>query len=238
MDELYIKVVNGQPIDNPVYGSNLIQVYGNIPTEYQPFTRVAQNVTPLIYQNVADSYQAVNGQWQDVWVISEQTTEQKAATTAQIKANGLAQQQQLITNANTQIATLTDKGDTQGVASWQTYLASITAWVMPPINPNWTQATIAYGFPKQPRKVTILNLGNGNGTFVNIETVYQSPTGLLENATCQATTQNFNGWASNTQLPVTSIFGTFVADKVIFGYTSFAHYNYLSTDSSSWVIPT
>lgn len=238
MDELYIKVVDGQPIDNPAYGSNLIQVYGNIPTEYQPFTRVQQNVTPTIYQNVTDTYQDVNGQWQDVWVTSEQTTEEKAATTAQINANGLAQQQNLITNANTQIATLTEQGDTQGVASWQTYLVTINSWTMPPINPNWTQGTINYAFSKKPRKVTIFNLGNGTNTFANIETVYQAPDGLFENATCQATTQNFSGWTPGTELLVTSIIGNFVENKPIFGYTSFAHYNYLSTGSSSWVIPT
>jgi hypothetical protein len=238
MDPLFIKVVDGQPVDNPVYQSNLIQVYGYVPPEYQPFTRVQQNVTPLIYQNVTDTYQDVNGQWQDVWVISEQTTEEKAATTAQINANGVAQQQQLITNANTQIATLTAEGDTQGVETWQAYLVTLNAWTMPPINPNWTQSTINYGFPKQPRKVTIFNLGNGTGTFANVEQVYQAPDGLYENATCQATTQNFSGWTPGTTLPVTNIFGTFVADTPIFGYTSFAHYNYLSTGSSSWVIPT
>jgi len=238
MDELYIKIVDGQPIDNPVYGSNLMQVYNCIPSEYQSFTRVQQNVTPTIYQNVTDTYQDVSGQWQDVWVISEQTTEEKAATTAQINAKGTAQQQNLIANANTQITNLTEQGDTQGVETWSAYLVTINAWVMPPINPNWTQTTINYAFPKQPRLVTIFNLGNGTGTFANIETVYQSPDGTLANSTCQATTQNFNGWTLGTELPVTSINGTFVADAPIFGYTSFAHYNYLSTGSSSWVIPT
>ena len=238
MDPLYIKVVDGQAIDNPVYESNLIQVYGYVPPEYQPFTRVAQDITPTIYQNVTDTYQAVNGQWQDVWVLSDQTTEEKAATTEQINANGLAQQQQLIGNANTRIADLTAKGDTQGVEIWNTYLVSLNAWTMPPINPNWTQSTIAYGFPKQPRLVTIFNLGDGTGTFANVETVYQSPDGTLANSTCQATTQNFNGWTAGTELPVTGISNTFVADEVIFGYTSFAHYNFVSTGSASWVIPT
>ena len=124
MDPLFIKVVDGQPIDNPVYESNLIQVYGYVPPEYQPFTRVQQNVTPLIYQNVTDTYQDVNGQWQDVWVISEQTTEEKAATTAQINAQGTAQQQNLIANANTTITNLTAQVDTQGVETWNTMLAA------------------------------------------------------------------------------------------------------------------
>ena len=238
MDSLFLKVVDNQPIDNPVYESNLIQVYGYVPSEYQPFTRIQQNVTPLIYENVTDTYQAVDGQWQDVWVISEQTTEEKAATTAKIKADGTAQQQALIENSNTQIANLTAKGDTQGVETWQTYLVNINAWVMPPINPNWTQDTINYGFPKQPKLITIFNLGNGTGTFANIEQVYQAPDGLYEHATCQATTQNFSGWTPGATLSVTNIFGTFAADKSIFGSISLANYNYLSTGSSSWVIPT
>jgi hypothetical protein len=238
VNPLFLKVVNGQPVDNPVYESNLIQVYGYVPSEYQPFTRVQQNVTPLIYENVTDTYQAVDGQWQDVWVTSEQTTEEKAATTAQINAAGVAQQQGLIDYADQMITKLTEQGDTQGVEVWNTYLVSLNAWTMPPINPNWTQATIDYAFPNQPRKVTIFNLGNGTGTFANAEQVYQSPDGLYEHATCQATTQNLSGWTPGSTLPVTYIKGTFVADTPIFGYTSFAHYNYLSTGSSSWVIPT
>jgi hypothetical protein len=238
MDPLFLKVVDGQPVDNPVYESNLIQVYGYVPPEYQPFTRVQQNVTPTIYQNADDEYQNVNGQWQDVWVLIEQTTEEKAVTTAKINADGVTQQQQKITNANTQIATLTAEGDAQGVEVWNAYLVNLNAWVMPPINPNWTQSTINYGFPKQPIKVTNFNLGNGTGTFVNNEQVYQSPNGLYENVTCQATTQNFSGWTPGTTLPVAYIYGTFEVDKPIFGYTSFAHYNYLSTGSPSWVIPT
>jgi hypothetical protein len=209
-----------------------------VPPEYQPFTRVAQNVTPLIYQNITDAYQDVNGQWQDVWIAVEQTTEEKAATTAQINANGIAQQQNRITSANIQIATLTEQGDTQGVETWQAYLITLNAWVMPPINPNWTEDTINYGFPKQPRKVTVFNLGNGTGTFANIEIVYQAPDGLYEHATCQATTQNFSGWTPSATLPVTSISETFAENTPIFGYTSFAHYNFISTGSSSWVIPT
>jgi hypothetical protein len=238
MDELYIKVVDSQPIDNPVYESNLMQVYGYIPSEYQPFTRIAQNITPTIYENVTDTYQNVNNQWQDVWLISAQTTEEKAATTIQINAQGTAQQKSLIANANTQIAILTEQGDTQGVEVWNIYLITLNNWTMPPINPNWTQSTINYAFPKKPRLVTIFNLGNGTGAFDNIEIVYQSPDGLYEHSACQAISQNFNGWTPGTELAVTNINGNFVKNKPIFGYTSFAHYNYVSTGSSSWVIPT
>jgi len=238
MDPLFIKVVDGQPVNNPVYESNLIQAYGYVPPEYQPFTRVQQNVTPLIYQNAIDTYQNVNGQWQDVWIISEQTAEEKAATTAHINANGVEQQQGLIDYANTTIVDLTVAGDTQGVEVWNTYLTNLNAWVMPPINPNWTQNTINYNFPNQPKKITIFNLGNGTGTFVNNEIVYQSPDGLFENATCHATTQTPSGWVPGTTLPVTYISSAFTVDTPIFGYTSFAHYKYLSTGSSLWVIPT
>jgi hypothetical protein len=238
MDPLFIKVVDNQPIDNPVYESNLIQVYGYVPPEYQPFTRVQQNVTPTIYQNVDDEYGNVDGQWQDVWVLIEQTTEEKAATTAQINANGIAQQQTLIANANVKIAILTAEGDTQGVEVWNTYLVSLNAWVMPPINPNWTQSTINYSFPKQPRLITIFNLGSGTGTFVNPEKVYQAPDGLFENATCYATVQAPNGWTPSTTLPVAYIIDTFAADTPIFGYTSSAQYVYLSTGATYWVIPT
>lgn len=238
MDNLYLKVIDNQPVDNPVYGINLLEIYPQIPPEYKLFIRVEQNVTPLIYQNVTDTYQNVNGQWQDVWVAYEQTAEEQAATTAKINANGATQQQNFITNANVQIAKLTAEGDTQGVEVWNTYLVSINSWVMPPIDPNWTQATINYNFPKQPRQITIFNLGDGTGTFANTEIVYQSPDGLIENSTCQATTQNFNGWTPGSTLPVKAIYETFLVNTTIFGDISSAQYQLLSIGSTTWVIPT
>jgi hypothetical protein len=74
------------------------------------------------------------------------------------------------------------------------------------------------------------------GAFTEI--VYQSPDGLVENSTCQATTQNFNGWTLGSTLPVKAIYETFLVNTTIFGDTSSAQYQLLSIGSTTWVIPT
>jgi len=61
---LYIQVENDQAVGNPVLESNLLEVYGMIPENYEPFIRVEQ---PATTATVVCSYQKVNGLWTDVW---------------------------------------------------------------------------------------------------------------------------------------------------------------------------
>ena len=88
---LYIKVVNGQPVDHPSFEDNLIQAFGSIPTEYQPFTRIPQPTTPIgVYQKYAESYEnpvyaQVDGTWQDTWTVVDMTADEKAAKIAAAK---------------------------------------------------------------------------------------------------------------------------------------------------------
>ena len=48
---LYLKIVNDQAVDSPVFYSNLIGAYGYVPSEYEPFIRnvTYPSVGPLEY---------------------------------------------------------------------------------------------------------------------------------------------------------------------------------------------
>lgn len=87
---LYIETdSSGNPVNHPAFEDNLLQAFGAIPSNWQPFTRVDQPV-PTTYQ-VLDSteptYQKVNGVWTDVWALramttAEETAKQQAVQTA------------------------------------------------------------------------------------------------------------------------------------------------------------
>jgi hypothetical protein len=84
---LYIQIENGQTVNHPAFEDNLLQAFGSIPSNWEPFTRV-ERPTPSIYQ-VLDSeeptYQNVNGVWTDVWDLRDMTDAEKAAKQQAVK---------------------------------------------------------------------------------------------------------------------------------------------------------
>lgn len=78
---LYIETENGIAKNHPAFEDNLLEVFGEVPANWEPFVRVERPV-PSVYQ-VLDSnlpsYEKVNGVWTDVWVVRDMTTEEKAA---------------------------------------------------------------------------------------------------------------------------------------------------------------
>ena len=84
---LYIRVENEQAVEHPAMEENLLEAFGSIPSNWQPFTRVAKP-TPGIYQ-VLDSteptYQKVNDVWRDVWSLRDMTEDEKSAVQTAVK---------------------------------------------------------------------------------------------------------------------------------------------------------
>lgn len=80
--KLYIQVAGGLPINHPAYDVNLIDAFGEIPADWEPFTRVinpilaGQNVVML---NPDPVYRKVDGVWTDVWFYRDKTPEELAA---------------------------------------------------------------------------------------------------------------------------------------------------------------
>ena len=93
--ELYIKVENGQTVDHPAFAANLRQAFGEIPSNWQPFTRIERPI-PGVYE-VLDSdtptYQKVDGVWKDVWALRAMTAAEKAAKQQAVKDAFAAREQ-------------------------------------------------------------------------------------------------------------------------------------------------
>ena len=78
---LYIKTENGETRNHPAFESNLLQAFGSIPANWEPFIRVERPV-PTVYQVLESDqpvYSKVNGVWTDVWSVRDMTAEEKAA---------------------------------------------------------------------------------------------------------------------------------------------------------------
>ena len=78
---LYIETKNGVPKNHPAFEGNLIQAFGLIPEQWEPFTRI-ERPTPSVYQTMDSNepvYAKVDGVWTDVWTVRELTAEEKTA---------------------------------------------------------------------------------------------------------------------------------------------------------------
>lgn len=78
--KLYIQINDGLPINHPAIEENLLDAFGEIPSNWEPFIRVPNpcmenaNLT-LIYPDPV--YKKVDGIWQDFWYYREKTQEEK-----------------------------------------------------------------------------------------------------------------------------------------------------------------
>jgi hypothetical protein len=82
---LYIQVIAGQPVNHPAFQDNLVEAFGGIPNNWEPFVRVEK--PNELYKVVSDepTYEKIDGVWTDVWSIRDMTAEEKAAYQQPIK---------------------------------------------------------------------------------------------------------------------------------------------------------
>ena len=86
---LYIETENGQTKNHPAFEDNLLQAFGAVPTQWEPFTRVERPV-PGVYQTMDSQepvYAKVDGVWTDVWTVRDMTAEEKTAKQQAVKDN-------------------------------------------------------------------------------------------------------------------------------------------------------
>jgi len=84
---LYIQIDNGQPINHPAFEDNLIEAFGLIPENWEPFIRV-ERPKPKTYEvfvNMNPTYQKIDGVWTDVWSLRDMTDEEKASKQQAVK---------------------------------------------------------------------------------------------------------------------------------------------------------
>lgn len=76
---LYIEVENGIPKNHPAFQHNLIEAFGEVPLNWEPFER-GEKPHHGIYQVIEAQkvvYEKINGVWTDIFLIREMTEEEK-----------------------------------------------------------------------------------------------------------------------------------------------------------------
>ena len=132
---LFIKIIDGQPVDHPLLDINLKHIYGSledIPPEYKLFLRVPQNVTPGHFQKAVATYQEVDGVWQDVWGIEDMNEEETVAREKEIHA--WATQAETSLRRKTEMI-LNESKNPDEIAALTQYLSLLDAWELDITNP-------------------------------------------------------------------------------------------------------
>jgi hypothetical protein len=86
---LYIEIENDLPKNHPAFEDNLIQAFGLVPSNWEPFIRV-ERPTLMDYEVLESNdpiYTKVNGVWTDVWTVREMTAEEKEVVRQNIIKN-------------------------------------------------------------------------------------------------------------------------------------------------------
>lgn len=80
--KLYIQVENGQPVNHPALEENIVDAFGAVPDNWEPFVRVQNPILTddtVVLLEPTPTYQKVDGVWTDVWYTRPKTEEEIAA---------------------------------------------------------------------------------------------------------------------------------------------------------------
>ena len=125
---LYIQVENGQTKNHPALEENLMQAFGSVPSNWEPFDRVERPVLNVYEILVSDqpTYQKIDGRWKDIWNVRPMTEAEK-----------IAKQQAVITAFNNR----------EQASNWSAWtLDEATCMMVPPIpRPEPDQAKLDQG---------------------------------------------------------------------------------------------
>lgn len=77
--KLYIQVENGQTVNHPAFEDNLLQAFGQIPSNWEHFVRVARPVLDVyeVLESNQPTYKKIDGVWIDVWALRPMTQDEK-----------------------------------------------------------------------------------------------------------------------------------------------------------------
>lgn len=84
--KLYIQVENGQPVNHPAVEENLLQAFGKIPENWEPFERLEPKPLGVYDKGVTVSYEKIGGVWTDVFTFEKMTQEEITAKQEATKA--------------------------------------------------------------------------------------------------------------------------------------------------------
>jgi hypothetical protein len=79
--KLFIQIENGSPINHPALEENLIQAFGAVPSDWEPYER-ADRPQPTAYQVLESGTpirQKFAGVWKEIWLLRNMTNAEIAA---------------------------------------------------------------------------------------------------------------------------------------------------------------
>lgn len=92
---LFIQVEDGQTVNHPAVEENLIQAFGSVPLNWEPFIRV-KRPSPGVYEILeleTPNYEKIDGVWTDVWPLRAMTQEEIAAKQQSVRDEWAARRQ-------------------------------------------------------------------------------------------------------------------------------------------------
>lgn len=143
--ELYIRIVNGQPFEHPIFGDNFRQAFpdidvNNLPAEFARFERVECPNLATTFQVDKVQYQWSNGIVKDVWTVREMNDEERAQKIKNLTEGAYSTVEYMKGIAQENISTAPNVAVTQ---AWTDYLNKINEWVLvDPLNPNIPQPPV------------------------------------------------------------------------------------------------
>lgn len=159
---LYIKVENGATVDHPVMPDNLMQVFGKIPDNYEPFMRFScDQRTPLDVFEVLDEqaplYAKVNGVWTDALRKRDMTPSEREEKIEFILKDLRIVQKELVQNAKAQLLQETHP---MAISRLKEYIAKMESLELTWDNRLELQPPIPTRFDKNGNLIDILNSGS------------------------------------------------------------------------------
>lgn len=87
MENLYIQIIDGKPVNHPAYESNLREAFNQIPADWERFMRIQPQhgiYQVCVYDQIR--YEKIDGFWTDVYVYRDMTEEEKELVQKPVKA--------------------------------------------------------------------------------------------------------------------------------------------------------
>ena len=143
--ELYIRIVNAQPFEHPIFGDNFRQAFpdidvNNLPAEFARFERVECPNLATTFQVDEVTYQWVGNIVRDVWTVREMNVEEREQKIQNLIANAYSTVEYMKGISQEKISTAPNAAVTQ---AWTEYFNKLHEWVLvDPLNPNIPQPPI------------------------------------------------------------------------------------------------
>ena len=143
MENLWIRLFDGRPLNNPVTETNLLHAFGKVPADYVPFLRVECDAIAGIFQDVSCSYQNIDGVWRDVWTVIDRPADEIASIKQSIEAATEERRAKRLAIIQEKIDT---ESDANALSLWQSCRDLTQAWKIETYDP------LSPGFPKYPKQ--------------------------------------------------------------------------------------